>query len=296
MIPALFLRPHLKRLSNPNIEFYVFCPGFGYTEPADDFDTFFTKFFDSKDFRIISSDPCGKIIRRICIWMTFKSHVAFLCWDKFNKGPLTGQHILTLCDNMNGQHINKVKLFDAFRTKSGLPVNTHIRFQINSFKCFATSEEFACVSFMARSTLYASFFECIESTQGNLIESDIPIFDDMRSMYACFEKRLTDVLQEKISNGRVALFHPLVSSCFLNINNVQLVFIDTTDDNLTQEVFVYTHLCGGKVGFASLETDEGSLHSPASCNVQSSLDATSCMMMASMMKPSRPHTNTSDYE
>ena len=226
---ALFLRNHMRNLSNFNIDFHVLFQGYKYWFPVHDFILFFRQLSKSNELDSIRRTPVPQNaqIRRICLWVNVECHTFVLCWDEILKeDPSVCKHRLALCDNLNGRGIDLKGLLDAFKICLPEAEKDNVCFRVLNMDFIKTGRQFSCVSFLARCTLILKMFES-SIFKYFFFRNDGCMLPMFRAKYICFEKELYQKLRTEIESGKIALLPALLSQDFVNISRVKLEFSDT---------------------------------------------------------------------
>jgi hypothetical protein len=178
-------------------------------------------------------------VRRICIWLGQKGHVFMVVWerglkfdviyfaDSFNPNPFRQQFLTAFSEKLS-----------VTRRESAEP-NRKImdRFSKSLFSCSEVecSTDFACVSFMARCTVYLNTMDIFLDGPSNLKcilhHADVQFH---KSVYRKFEDALFTCLSDNIlgngehPDGKCVWFSNAMNKRFVNINDVHLIVFDPT--------------------------------------------------------------------
>jgi hypothetical protein len=254
VIPALFIQNHLAALKNPAMDFHVMCHGFryrmgknelwGWTLSPDWYGELVPvrssnehklalSLLDSQEFQNILTQPSTKSVRRICIWLMIRGHVAMLCWDEYRL-PDETHHIFAICDNLidGGGELNYKNFMLGFETALE---ERHIAVgeprQWNNSACcpyqMKVEHDFLCSSFMARYTVmlsvFESFFYLNYDARGKF--ADLAM-GEIKWVYRNFEIDLFCFITDMAAVQKIVLFSPSLDAAFLNIDSVSLVVMD----------------------------------------------------------------------
>jgi hypothetical protein len=253
-IPALFIRPHLAALTNPNIDFHVLCHGFRFTAEQEEWgwstvynlmsEEFEEKpvrneyelaalLLDSPALKKIRGTSTPKTLRRICIWLQTKEHVAMFCWDEYRLS--SGRvHEFALCDNLGARtsfldHQSFRYGFERALTERSIALDDEKDWSTHAFDpdYMKVQDDFLCTSYMARYTLISSMFEALlfakTATQRKYAALDL---GGLKMVYRQFEHDLFDFMKTKTKEKKIVLLSPSLDASFVDVNAISLVAMD----------------------------------------------------------------------
>jgi len=245
---SMFLRPYLKALAHPEIEFHVLCQGLQFSvhdldrcwgtsedEASGEVTTrrnYYHKsmeLLNSTAFQKIREEPIRKDIRRICTWIDINQHVCLMVLDEFVQDGAKRFAVCTI-DNMDDRAKFSPRLFqDGFEramlhlklVRSAREVTfTTIPFNSDAVPCTRT---FDCTSHMAQFTLIAC------TVKGLLLNglhprmafsTDPPL---MAYKYREFEIALWEFYNVQTERGGIVLLPPDLDCDYVESRWVSLV-------------------------------------------------------------------------
>ncbi len=276
---ALFLNQILKCIHNPNIDFHVLCQGQGYgsderwyeTRTPSDIEemnktcTRISEYISkSNAFQTINK---GTAPQRIIVWLKIFKHALAIGWDVQNAEDDTKKIKIYLIDNRyrssqdiperNFEYVLLLSFSSMLQTVYGCPCEIQAK-PITSIKDIPVAEDFKCATFVARATLYISqirdpFGGGGDEDNLNSISKVIDIHWQ-KAINLIFENMLLEFCTEKIKNQKKILTLPrlVLSSKFININDVVLEASSNNSDQPTSEIYVFN---GFSNGFTQIESN-----------------------------------------
>lgn len=167
---ACLLKNIIPSVKHPEVDVYVLCQGFGYTEDEmwwrrgpridSDIDLLFQAVTQSEDFKSIPKSPNEGRHLRIFLWLGRRGHAFGGVWDVYTLGGVK---------KMDVREINTVR-FDTFAITAMNRLSSFLRglYYIDENNCtngditngiVEASKDFPCLPFLTRSTLYIAMIE-----------------------------------------------------------------------------------------------------------------------------------------
>ena len=242
VLPALMLANFLA-VNKGKVDTTVICMGFQYSsderwwknEGCVSSDTVAQWVVESEVFQTFKDLTCTETVRRICIWLVKKGHVFMVVWERGSKFD-----VIYFTDSTNTNPFRTTFLndfaarIDCYRPTVESGILRMNRFQKSLLSCsdVECDAEFACVSFMARCTVYLNtmdlFIDAQRHTTCILHHADVEF---SKKIYNQFENALFACLSENIlgdgtETPKCVWFSDAMNKRFVNIRDVHLIVFD----------------------------------------------------------------------
>jgi hypothetical protein len=284
VLPALLLNQLLPLVTASSVEMHVLCMGscidsvhpflkFGGLDEAepdkDIVNEVLEELFGKPAFQTTATivnrefSPDDKPIRRVCVWFRVKNHVITWWWEKTNEGS-----ICFVVDNLEAESKLSKMIVEGFISRvetgtiecSGLvhPLTSGDVHKLMHTCLIEFDDDMACVSYMARITLYLSMVDySIFKIQGSKIVisnavqaagklSDRVGFDFEQNVFHRFLTHLIHFCKTMTSKKKFILISPILAS-FVNIQHIRLLAVLPSEINIPACIQQYAYY--GSRGF-----------------------------------------------
>ncbi len=239
VLPALMLGQFLSE-NRGKVDTTVICMGFQYN-PSERWwrsdcvgvtcETIAKWVVDSEAFVAFRNLECTTTIRRLCIWLGQQGHMFMVVWergkafdviyfaDSLVRNPFREEFL-----NEFGNNIEEYRMKHA----PGTMIRMN-RFDSSLFSCsdVACSKDFACVSFVARCTVYLNTMDLFNdklALKCIMHHADVKF---QKEVYKNFEDALFKCLNENIrEHGKCVWFSDVMNKKFVNIKEIGLITFD----------------------------------------------------------------------